>query len=44
MSGTPLENRLEEMQQLVSVLQPNIAEQISQELHLFEGACHLSNN
>ena len=34
MSGTPLENRLEEMKQLISVLQPNIAEQLSQELHL----------
>jgi len=36
MSGTPLENRLEEMQQLLSVLQPNIAEQLSEELHLLQ--------
>lgn len=34
MSGTPLENRLEEMKQLISVLQPKIAEQLTQELHL----------
>lgn len=34
MSGTPLENRLEEMKQLISVLQSNIAERISRELHL----------
>lgn len=34
MSGTPLENRLEEMQQLISVLQPDISEQLSNELHL----------
>lgn len=34
MSGTPLENRLEEMKQLIAVLQPDIAEQLSNELHL----------
>lgn len=34
MSGTPLENRLEEMKQLISVLQPAVASQLSQELHL----------
>lgn len=34
MSGTPLENRLEEMKQLISVLQPAIADQLTQELHL----------
>ena len=34
MSGTPLENRLEEMKQLISVLQPDIAELLSNELHL----------
>ncbi|AOV07754.1 hypothetical protein BI350_09575 [Sporosarcina ureilytica] len=34
MSGTPLENRLEEMKQLIAVLQPNIAEMLSNELHL----------
>lgn len=34
MSGTPLENRLEEMEQLISVLQPEIAENISEELSL----------
>src|SRR5690625_1439950 len=36
MSGTPLENRIEEMQQLLSVLQPDIAEQLSEELHLLQ--------
>jgi SNF2 family DNA or RNA helicase len=36
MSGTPLENRLEEMKQLIAVLQPEIAEQLSQELHLLQ--------
>lgn len=36
MSGTPLENRLDEMQQLISVLQPEIADQLSSELHLLE--------
>lgn len=36
MSGTPLENRLEEMKQLMSILQPEIAEQLSQELHLLQ--------
>jgi len=34
MSGTPLENRLEEMKQLIAVLQPDIAESLSNELHL----------
>jgi SNF2 family DNA or RNA helicase len=34
MSGTPLENRLEEMKQLIAVLQPDIAELLSKELHL----------
>ena len=32
-SGTSLEHRLEEMKQLTSILQPEIAEQLSQELH-----------
>lgn len=36
MSGTPLENRLEEMKQLISILQPDIAEKLSQELHLLQ--------
>ena len=36
MSGTPMENRLEEMKQLISVLQENIADIISNELHLLE--------
>lgn len=36
MSGTPLENRLEEMKQLISVLQDDIADQLSEELHLLE--------
>lgn len=36
MSGTPLENRLEEMKQLISVLKPEISEQLSQELHLLQ--------
>jgi len=36
MSGTPLENRLEEMKQLISVLQPEISNQLSQELHLLQ--------
>src|SRR5699024_5004670 len=36
MSGTPLENRLEEIKQLMSVLQPDIAEQLSKELHLLQ--------
>lgn len=36
MSGTPIENRLEEMKQLISVLQPNISNLLSQELHLLE--------
>ncbi|WP_210467973.1 hypothetical protein [Sporosarcina sp. 6E9] len=34
MSGTPLENRLEEMKQLIAVLQPDITELLSKELHL----------
>lgn len=34
MSGTPLENRLDEMKQLISVLQPEIARSITQELHV----------
>lgn len=33
MSDTPLENRLEELKQLTSILQPGIAEQLSQGLH-----------
>lgn len=33
MSGTPLENRVEEMKQLMSVLQPEIAEQIKSSMH-----------
>src|SRR5690606_20961465 len=36
MSGTPIENRLEEMKQLISILQPDIAEQLSTELHLLQ--------
>ncbi len=36
MSGTPLENRLEEMKQLMGVLQPEIAAQLTQELYLLE--------
>src|SRR5690625_2956590 len=36
MSGTPLENRLEEMKQLISVLQEDIADKLSQELHLLQ--------
>lgn len=36
MSGTPLENRLEEMKQLIAVLQEDIADQLSQELHLLQ--------
>lgn len=36
MSGTPLENKLAEMKQLLSVLQPAIANRISKELHLLE--------
>lgn len=36
MSGTPLENRLGEMKQLLSVLQPDVAEKLSNELHLLE--------
>src|SRR5690606_16925269 len=36
MSGTPIENRLEEMKQLISILQPGIAEQLSTELHLLQ--------
>ncbi|SFK73279.1 DEAD/DEAH box helicase [Salinicoccus halodurans] len=36
MSGTPLENRLEEMKQLLSVLQPRVALKLSNELHLLE--------
>ncbi|WP_339181997.1 DEAD/DEAH box helicase [Oceanobacillus sp. FSL W7-1293] len=34
MSGTPLENTVEEMMQLVSVLQPEVAENLSEELLL----------
>ncbi|MFD1067488.1 DEAD/DEAH box helicase [Oceanobacillus locisalsi] len=34
MSGTPLENTVEEMMQLVSVLQPGIAENLSEEMLL----------
>lgn len=36
MSGTPLENRLIEMKQLLSVLQADVAEKLSNELHLLE--------
>ncbi len=36
MSGTPIENRLEEMKQLISVLQKDISDQLSDELHLLE--------
>jgi len=36
MSGTPLENRLEEMKQLISVLQEEVAFKLSRELHLLE--------
>jgi len=36
MSGTPLENRLGEMKQLLSVLQPGVAARLSNELHLLE--------
>lgn len=36
MSGTPIENRLEEMKQLIAVLQPEIAELLSRELHLLQ--------
>lgn len=36
MSGTPIENRLEEMKQLIAVLQPDIAELLSKELHLLQ--------
>lgn len=36
MSGTPLENRLSEMKQLLGVLQPEIADQLTQELYLLE--------
>ncbi|HBV22907.1 MAG TPA: hypothetical protein DEB42_03855 [Jeotgalicoccus sp.] len=36
MSGTPLENRLEEMKQLISVLQADISNKLSNELHLLE--------
>ena len=34
MSGTPLENRLEEMKQLIGVLQPRVAQLLSKEFHL----------
>lgn len=36
MSGTPIENRLEEMKQLIAVLQPEIADLLSTELHLLQ--------
>lgn len=36
MSGTPLENRLEEMKQLIAILQGHIANQLSEELHLLQ--------
>ncbi|MBW8347888.1 DEAD/DEAH box helicase [Bacillus sp. IITD106] len=36
MSGTPLENRLDEMKQLISILRPEISEKLSQELHLLQ--------
>lgn len=38
MSGTPLENRLEEMKQLIHVLQPSIAETLTENLHLLKPA------
>src|SRR5699024_8335286 len=38
MSGTPLENRLEEMKQLIHVLQPSIAEAFTENLHLLKPA------
>ncbi|WP_152655623.1 SNF2-related protein [Oceanobacillus sp. CFH 90083] len=34
MSGTPLENSIEEMKQLISVLQPEIANSLTKEMHL----------
>ncbi|WP_462420227.1 DEAD/DEAH box helicase [Salinicoccus sp. Marseille-QA3877] len=36
MSGTPLENRLAEMKQLIRVLQPEVADRLTQELYLLE--------
>lgn len=36
MSGTPLENSVEEMKQLISVLQPEIAESLTKEMHLHQ--------
>ena len=36
MSGTPLENRLSEMQQLIHVLQPDIAQKITEDLRLLQ--------
>lgn len=36
MSGTPLENRLEEMKQLITVLQPEIGRVLSKDLYLLE--------
>lgn len=38
MSGTPLENRLEEMKQLIAILDEDIADQLTQELHVLEPA------
>lgn len=36
MSGTPLENSVEEMKQLIAVLQPNVSESLSEEMHLLQ--------
>src|SRR5699024_7108961 len=36
MSGTPLENRIAEMKQLIRVLQPEVADRLTQELYLLE--------
>ncbi|GIO23770.1 SNF2-related protein [Oceanobacillus sp. J11TS1] len=36
MSGTPLENSVKEMQQLISVLQPDIAKELSEEMLLLQ--------
>src|SRR5699024_304615 len=36
MSGTPLENNVDEMKQLVKVLQPEVGKQLSQNLYLLE--------
>lgn len=36
MSGTPLENRLEEMKQLIAILQPDISNQLLRQLYLLQ--------